>query len=452
MRKPLLHVLAALLLSGCAGLDFRYLDEERSDLLRLEHKPQYPPVRFCVFSDPHFFAPSLWRGSDGLDSHTAYKGKMFAWCEEILVETVEMVLAEGGDFLIVPGDMTKDGAVQSHEAMAALLETIAASGMQVFVIPGNHDILNPHAARYSGNDVVPVDHVTPGEFAAIYAPFGYGSAIARDTASLSYLAEPVDGLWLLALDSCTYGGNLDAGRSFTDGAFCQETVDWIEEILIDAVWQDKAVIAMLHHGALEHYPGQEIYDDSYVIDDFEAIARMLAFYNVRVAFSGHGHAQDIAMRTWPDEGKFFFDVETGSLLTFPSPVRTVHIDRSGRATIRSLFVEDVDGFGDGGVAFGDYARSDIFRSAAHLVFHKMRQFFVGEETSMIVADQVAEAFVAFIAGDEQRPEGEIFGRDGGGLIAWLIELKRRDYVEGLWTDTPPADNDVVIDLNSGVWN
>ena len=72
-----------------------------------------------------------------------------------------------------------------------MLGALDAAGVPVLVVPGNHDVLNPRAARFSGDAAEPVAGVAPEEFAAIHADLGYGEALERDPASLSYVAEPV---------------------------------------------------------------------------------------------------------------------------------------------------------------------------------------------------------------------------------------------------------------------
>jgi len=80
-------------------------------------------------------------------------------------------------------------------------------------VPGNHDIQNAGAASYSGDATTPVPSIAPADFSTIYQDFGLGDAISRDPDSLSYVAELVPGLWLLALDSCIYGPNLGDSQS-----------------------------------------------------------------------------------------------------------------------------------------------------------------------------------------------------------------------------------------------
>ena len=120
---------------------------------------------------------------------------------QIFEAALAAIVAEKPDFLLVCGDLNRDGERTSHELAVRELAGLRQSGIRVFVVPGNHDILNPRASRYVGGSSEAVASVTPAEFAALYGDFGYDSAVSRDPDSLSYVAEAVPGLWLLALDS-----------------------------------------------------------------------------------------------------------------------------------------------------------------------------------------------------------------------------------------------------------
>ena len=74
------------------------------------------------------------------------------------------------------------------------------AGIKTFVIPGNHDVRNPSAKYFDGDETIPAEGVAAEEFASIYRDFGYGDDDLRDPNSLSYVCEPVPGLTLLALD------------------------------------------------------------------------------------------------------------------------------------------------------------------------------------------------------------------------------------------------------------
>jgi 3',5'-cyclic AMP phosphodiesterase CpdA len=192
--------------------------------------------------------------------------------------------------VIISGDLTKDGEKLDHQILARYLRRIADSGKRIYVVPGNHDVLNPDAQSYDRDTTRPGDCVTPEDFAQIYADFGYGEALDRDPASLSYLTEPKHGLWLLALSSVDYDGNL------------VNTLAWIEAALKRAQAQGKAVIAMEHHGVVEHWKGQARYHPDYLVRDYAKAGELFAKYGARLVFTGHYHADDIAMRRYGDHG------------------------------------------------------------------------------------------------------------------------------------------------------
>ena len=171
-------------------------DEELQELLA--EPPAYPDVRFVVVSDIHYMDPDLWGDGEAIQAYLRGDRKLLRESPEIMEEAMRLVAGSPGELVLVPGDLTKDGELSSHLKVAEYLRGLELSGKQVFVVCGNHDILNPEAYRYRGDEEIPVDSVSPEEFASIYSELGYGEALERDPASLSYVAEPIPGLWLLA--------------------------------------------------------------------------------------------------------------------------------------------------------------------------------------------------------------------------------------------------------------
>jgi len=123
---------------------------------------------------------------------------------------------------------------------------------------------------------------------------------------LSYVAEPVEGLWLLALDDCRYRDNQPGHEEIVGGKISQVTEDWIERVLTEAARKHKAVVVMIHHGVLEHWKGQSKLHPDYLIEDYAHFSRLLASYHVRLAFTGHYHAQDITKGVFDDT--YLYDV------------------------------------------------------------------------------------------------------------------------------------------------
>jgi 3',5'-cyclic AMP phosphodiesterase CpdA len=217
---------------------------------------------------------------------------------------------------MVSGDLTKDGERQCHDKVSKALSKLTQNGIKVFVVPGNHDVNNPLAYKYDGDNTISVPSITQDEFASIYKNFGYGSAIYRDKDTLSYVAEPTDNLWIVALDTCRYKENKPGEEEIFSGKMSQEQEEWLCDMLKKANENKKAVIVLEHHGLVEHWIGQSKLHPEYLIPDYKRVGELMASYNVRLAFTGHYHAQDIVMSKF-DNGGFLYDIETGSLITAP---------------------------------------------------------------------------------------------------------------------------------------
>jgi hypothetical protein len=119
----------------------------------------------------------------------------------------------------------------------------------------------------------------------------------RDRHSLSYIAEPRPGLWLdrhrhaavmpiKAVASAAMPAGIAAGHAgLAVPSRCSR-----------ARADSKLVLAMMHHGALEHFltGGQGAHFPDLLIADWNMTSlRRLAEMGLRLVFTGHGHAHDI---------------------------------------------------------------------------------------------------------------------------------------------------------------
>ncbi len=437
-------LLAITLLASCVGIS-----KETAAILSLP-AAHFPEVRFAVFSDPHLFDRRLGTEGKAFTEYLADDRKMLVESEELLQEAVRKVKDMHVQFLLVPGDLTKDGERQDHELFVRYLAELKESGIPAYVIPGNHDVLNPRASRYTAAGEESVPDVTPAEFAGLYADFGYAGALLRDPDSLSYVAEPVPGLWLLALDACEYRQNAGRSRPVAAGRLTPQTLRWTEGVLARAAREGVPVIAMMHHGVVEHFKGEEQFFGDYLVESWREVSALLAAYHVRVVFTGHYHAQDVTERKW-DDGRFLFDVETGSLVTDPSPVREATINASQQMTIRSSFITQLPSFTARGMDFRRYSRERLREALSGFTFRLLRKYLVPADEAALLSGQIAEAFAAHFEGDERFTGKEKLKRKGLSFMGSIIMASRGDFIEGLWDDLPPADNDVSIDLTTGAY-
>ncbi|OHD56416.1 MAG: hypothetical protein A2Y33_15615 [Spirochaetes bacterium GWF1_51_8] len=437
-------VLIGIVLSCGKTLEFKYPKE--AEFLS---KPfaAYPQTSFAVMTDLHFYDKSLGVTGTAYSNYLLEDRKLLTFSEELLAAAVGKVAGMPAEFVIICGDLTKDGEKVCHEKVAASLALIEASGKKVFVVPGNHDINNPHAVKFDGETKTPVESIDGEMFARMYGEFGFNEAIERDTNSLSYLAEPVPGLWLLCLDSTDHDENYKKGEPVTPGRFTQATIDWMEKLLHLAVVKDKAVIAVMHHGVVEHWTGQSRLHPEYLIDNYKEIAKMFAAYHVRTVFTGHYHANDIALNSM-ENGEFVFDIETGSLVTYPCPVRTVAVGANQKMEIETLYIDTIPGF-DGDLKA--YSKQYVSIGLEHIIHGKLKAFFVDEKEASIIAPLVVEGYLMHYAGEDTNT-AYLAKVDGLSLWGGIVFENQKYVIEGVRVDLEPPDNKVVLDLTVGAWS
>ena len=298
--------------------------------LEVEEEDTFNP-EIILATDVHYFAKEL------TDFGQAYQtmaeqgdGKLALYVWEITDAFLDEMVERKPQTLILSGDLTLEGERGSHEALASKLERVKEAGIQVLVIPGNHDINNPKAAAYKGSDAIPVVQTTPDDFREIYGEFGYQDAISCDPNSLSYMAETPDGTWLLMLDSCQYENGNKVG-----GMIRTETYSWMEEILDQAWYEERNVIAVAHHNLLDE---SRIYEEDCTIEHSDELERFLDDWDVELFLSGHLHVQHCKRS---DENRGVWEMVTASLAT-PSckyAILTYRDDRSFLYRTRSLDVE-----------------------------------------------------------------------------------------------------------------
>ena len=153
------------------------------------------PVKITIISDLHVMVPELLvNEGTAFEEYLARDRKMLRESVEILDTLVVSILELKPDLVMVTGDLTKDGERVSHELVASQLERLTDAGIQVLVVPGNHDINNPDAKVFDGDTATSTDTITRREFAAIYRHAGYDTRSRRDPDSLSYCRDVTDNL------------------------------------------------------------------------------------------------------------------------------------------------------------------------------------------------------------------------------------------------------------------
>jgi hypothetical protein len=408
--------------------------------------PVYAPtVNLLVFSDPHYFDPSLGASGAAFETYLAHDRKLIAESDAIMRALVAQVQTENPQVVLISGDLTKDGEQQSHQSLARYLHQMQSGGSRVFVVPGNHDIQNASSVSYSGGSQTPVPTISAADFADIYKDFGYGAAIARDSQSLSYVAELVPGLWLLALDSCIYTDSV--GGSQTAGRLLDSTKAWISAQLNLAKSRGIRVVGMMHHGIVEHFASQSLIFSEFLVNDRDALGSLFSNGGMGVVFTGHFHANDITQGTPKGASRSIYDIETGSTVTYPCPYRVINL-ASDALTISTKHITSIDYDLKGAMDFQSYARDSLRVGLEELIANLVTQppYSMPATDAAQLAPWLGDGLVAHYAGDEIMPSGAL--NESQALLSAkdFVHQLAGAMLQSIYTDLTPADNDVTLDL------
>jgi UDP-2,3-diacylglucosamine pyrophosphatase LpxH len=403
--------------------------------------PADSAASLIVASDLHYFSPGLMTDTASTDFKTYLLSdrKMIVQSPALLHSFLDSVRSRKPRIVLLTGDLTKDGEKQSHQEMADSLATLRKLGIQVYVIPGNHDVMNPQSQGYSGNTATSVPNVTDAQFASIYHDCGFDQAIARDSASLSYVVEPVPGLWLFAMDPTRWKDNTVGGTETVGGRFLPSTVVWIKAQLALAKSKGKTPVGAMHHGILEHFAGQASnpLSSDYVVAGYDTLGPIFAAGGLHVMFTGHFHANDIASKAL--SAGSLTDIETGSLVTSPSPFRFGSISANRGVTVSTSHIREIVGMTTG---FQAWSNTFLLDGMTQLIEPTLLAQGVPATYAPMIAQVGAKAYAAHYAGDETGVPTDAqtqtvmatlasFGSAGAGLAATITTL---------YTDLAPADS------------
>ena len=431
-------------------------------------------AKIAIATDLHLMAPELLeKAGPAFDKALLSDRKLLVESPEIIGTLFDEIIDAKPDILLLTGDLSKDGERASHLLMRDMLRRVSDAGIHVLVLPGNHDLNNPLAAIYNGDEHRPAEHVTPEDFEEIYRDYGYdldSADILERGPRLSYLAEPVEGLWIIALDSNIYERNLEDHYPETIGRLSKEDHDWIKEVGRRAQAEGKLLLGMIHHGVLEHFTLQGVVAGEYLLKDWLRDSEKIAEAGIRVVFSGHFHAQDAVMRRF--RRGYLYDVETGSPVTYPCPYRIVKV-YDDRLEVKTHYIK-MKNETTGGLKLSDYAYNNLLTGLPGMVsfvIEYLRRRYPGRisaaQAEMILGaypafeDLIMAIYTSHLEGDEKGleynpdPEDALINPKPGDKLAQLRQFMQGIYpqydrifavIENCLYDTSVPDNQLTIPL------
>lgn len=386
----------------------------------------YVPPKLVLATDLHYQSAQAGDGGPAFQLFVERSdGKVIQYLPELLEAFLDEVIEEKPSALVLSGDITMNGERMNHEELAGRLARVQDAGVQVLVIPGNHDINNGHAAVYYGAEKESVDSIDGEDFYEIYRRYGYDQALSRDSSSLSYVYALDEKNWLLMLDSCQY-----EPENKVEGRIKESTLAWMDEQLLKAREQGIFVLPIAHHNLLAQ---SRMYTTQCAMDNNSEVIDLLQKYRLPLFFSGHLHVQRVRKhKAEPgvDDGAYGIqEIITDALSIPPCQYGEVVWDEDGSISYETRSV-DVSGWarktGSGNPDLLDF-EDWSYRYIQKLISDQIRGVVqnLGEDVERSMAATYAGVYIDYYAGRKIDAKGI---RNTKGYRWWQRNIDRKSVV------------------------
>lgn len=267
---------------------------------------EQPDLVLAVASDLHYNLPEeslTFYTSDPVFGYANRRAAMENESGFIIDAFLSDCERQRPDYVLISGDLADNGRSTPQEHLAVrdrLLAFEEKTGVEVFVINGNHDL-----GAGSATDIE--------DFKKIYKDLGYDHALSMRAEDCSYTADLGEKYRLIALDSC------DPTVSTADG-MTAEKIAWVLKEAKAAKADGRSPILMMHHNLLDHLPAQRILSRNFIVKAHLTTAELFADAGIRVALTGHEHCSDAAGHI-SALGNRICDFATTSLTMYPLSYR-----------------------------------------------------------------------------------------------------------------------------------
>lgn len=329
-----------------------------------------------IISDPHVLDESLIGNTESLKKELKVERKLVVESEFLFKRALELVDSAKCEFLILSGDISKEGELVSHEKASKLLKKWKDkdSKRKIFLIPGNHDINSKRAYDYNLDQKTrptrPRDFFDTYDFiykddsilefykdSAIFKKYlsevnekyqreddyayyanGYFSYVARIKKDNNY----ENGLTIIMIDSSIYSADSEQnnrdGVNNVIGSVSKEQLRWVSDKIDEAKARNDMVVAVSHHAFIPNFRNQELVFSPFIIKEYrdkiedsdprlnnKTPIEVLADNGVKFIFTGHLHENGTA-KFVSENGNEIYDIQTGSIITYPLPIRHIKIE------------------------------------------------------------------------------------------------------------------------------
>lgn len=271
-------------------------------------------TKIMVVSDTHFLSHTLYEADTPSFQEVVARGagKATQYSSELLEGLLAEARHQRPDLLLLTGDLTFNGEAVSHRELAEAMRSLQAEGIRVAVLPGNHDINNENAVRFTDEGIEWVDAVDSAAFRSIWQ-----GMLPEELPgpALSGVVKVNDRLWLALGDYSVYEDRIEAHGVATEAHEC-----WIADVMASAAEAGAQVVSASHQTLLRH---TEYSSHTFRVIDGENIVRILEEGGCRLNLCGHMHIQHILA------GEGLTDIATGSFCVSPHRYGIVTLEDDG---------------------------------------------------------------------------------------------------------------------------
>ena len=102
------------------------------------------PLKFYLITDLHHYAPSLGTSGKAYEKWNNKEQKCLAETGAIIDAAFSKLIADKDiDIVLIAGDLTSTGAMESHLDLLPKLQRLRDAGKQVYLITATHDFITP---------------------------------------------------------------------------------------------------------------------------------------------------------------------------------------------------------------------------------------------------------------------------------------------------------------------
>lgn len=273
------------------------------------------PFNFYLVTDTHYFEPSLGASGKAYDDYMRREQYFMAESSDIIKAVFNQIARDDEvDTVIIPGDLSKNGEVESHKSFINELNKLKSAGKKIFVITAGHDY-NEKSRAFIGDDVIEVEGASFNFLRELYADFGYADAMAFDDITHSYIAEVAPSVRMLGIN-CDSDGN-------PKGSVDDRLLNWMKIQLDKAAEENATVFAICHYPLIPSVPVFELVGDA-KLRDWRKIASFLADNGVKLILTGHMHIQSINQYV-SENGNKITDICTSCATGSPAKYRKIKL-------------------------------------------------------------------------------------------------------------------------------